>query len=158
MSSAITWIWKDDGNVKALRVALWCGVALGCLGCGGEAAAPEECVHTVPPAGCTPLYSPTFQHVYQNTLIPGCAGGGGACHALQAARGGLGFGDEYATHQALLSPLVGQPTVIPGDPSCSLLNVRMETSNTALLMPPGFKLSTAERCAVAEWVRAGAPP
>ena len=147
---------RADTLRKVLRFLFGCLVCSG-LACDGGDTDPEECIDSVPPAGCAPPYPPDFHHVYQNTLIPGCASGGGACHELEAARGALGFGDENATHQTLVSPASGRPTVIPGDANCSLLTVRMETSDPTLLMPPGYQLSTAERCAVAEWVRAGAP-
>jgi hypothetical protein len=109
-------------------------------------------------AACTPLYEPTYARVYAETLQPRCGTPGLACHGeagATGARNGLVIGDMTATHAALLDG----GFVVEGDAACSPLMVRMDVDDDTLRMPPGSSaLPEAERCAVAQWIAAGAPP
>jgi len=126
-------------------------------GCG-DPKETSNCVDSVPSAACTPLYEPTFTNVYEQTIKPHCAANGSGCHELSASRGALGFGDQSATYETLMSRGTLGPMVTPGDPQCSLLVVSLETTDLGALMPPGSRLSAEERCAVTQWVRMGAHP
>jgi hypothetical protein len=46
--------------------------------------------------------------------------------------------------------------VIPGDPGCSEVVRRIESSDEEYQMPPGDKLSEGERCAIRRWIAGGA--
>jgi hypothetical protein len=48
--------------------------------------------------------------------------------------------------------------VIPHDPACSVLMERIETSDVSLRMPlaAGQPLPAADRCAIQQWIAAGA--
>lgn len=128
-----------------LRVLL---VALVATGCGGDA--PEACPIPLP-ADCEPLYEPTFDQVYAQTLSDTCALSG--CHASASAQGGLDLeGQEQA-----FSALVDEGRVLPGDPACSELMMRLHGVGVPV-MPPGRPLSDAERCAVQRWIEQGASP
>lgn len=128
---------------------------------GGEPQLPA-CVE-IDPAACSPLYAPTFENVFTQTLAPRCGVAGGACHgeagAEGAVDGGLVLADEAASHAILLDEGSGdgEPFVQPGDAACSLLLVRLLVDDPALRMPPGAAaLPENEICSVAQWVDAGA--
>lgn len=125
------------------RVAL----ALGLAGCPAEP--PPSC--TTVDATCMPQYVPTFDNVYDNTLKMDCGSGRNACHSA-AGEGGISFADPATAHAVLLAGRVS-----PGDPACSELIVRTHDPGTDYEMPPGAPLAEAERCALLQWVAAGAP-
>lgn len=131
---------------------MWLAVVSAALaGCPSEEA-PPACV-TVDTA-CSPLYAPTFDNIYNNTLRAGCGSGLGSCHSANAA-GELSLADPAAAHGELLDG-----RVVPGDPGCSELVVRTGASGKDYQMPPGSSLaalSAAERCSLILWVEAGAP-
>lgn len=109
-------------------------------------------------AACTPLYEPTWDRVYTQTILPRCGTAGSACHAQPSATGaggGLVVGDMEATRAAL----VDHGFVVPSDAACSDMVVRLDTDDDLLRMPPGAgALDETERCAVAQWVENGAAP
>ena len=121
------------------------------------AAALAGCPDDGPPAcvtvetTCTPLYEPTFDNVYNNTLKAGCGSGLDACHGATGA-GKMSLADPAAAHAALLDGRVK-----PGDPGCSEVIVRTDAPGKDYQMPPGTALSAAERCSLILWVQAGAP-
>lgn len=117
------------------------------LGCDAE----NQCVE-LQPTGCLPLYEPTYEAVYQNTLVPSCGQGGIACHATEGAQGGFAVTDIESTYTALID----DERVLPYNASCSLLVTRTETKDATLAMPPGMQLSEAERCAIQIWITEGA--
>lgn len=107
--------------------------------------------------GCTPLYEPTWENVFNETLKKRCALGGGICHAADGGKGDLVFDDKAASFKQLLAPDSGDARVTPKDADCSLLIARLE-AEPARAMPPGSSLDEAERCAITAWIRAGAQP
>ncbi len=133
---------------RAALVVAWalvtCALAAGC------ADEPEDSCVTPPPEDCTPLYAPTFDNVFANTLSQSCGLGGSACHAMAGAKGGLVLDEPERAYEALLDGRVS-----PGDPGCSRLMARLEATGDDG-MPPGSQLGQAERCAVAAWIRDGA--
>ncbi len=134
-----------------MRVGLLCLVwaSLGCP--GGEAPAPSTCLEPLD-LQCTPLYEPTYEQVFRQTLMPKCGVGNGSCHDPSGANGGLVVSEAEATHEALLEG----GRVLPGDPECSLLIRVVEGHPSVSSMPPGTPLSTEERCALIQWVASGA--
>ena len=101
---------------------------------------------------CNPLYVPTFDNVYENTLKNGCGSARVSCHSAAGHQGGMSFEDPATAHAALLAG-----RVIPGDASCSVMIVRTSSPGTSYEMPPSAPLSQAERCALIQWVQNGAP-
>jgi hypothetical protein len=120
------------------------------VGCSAET--DGVCVDPVPGNNCQPEYEPTFENVYQRTILQRCAIGGGACHLAAGDRGGLTLEGIDVAYDALVT--AGR--VQASDPECSLLIDRLERRGESGLMPPGNQLSDAERCAVTQWVREGA--
>lgn len=118
--------------------------ALSAASCGGG-----DCVEDQP-QGCAPLYEPTFDNVFEKTLSTTCSAGS-SCHSSSSAQGGLTLDDIDAAYQGLTGGLV-----TPGDASCGELVARLSGADPATLMPPGQKLSDAERCALETWIRNGA--
>src|SRR5262245_60015435 len=90
----------------------------------------ETCVTL--PADCTPQYPPTFDAVWANTLSTSCALSG--CHATGA--GNLTMG---TTPETAYAALLDGGYVVPGDPECSEMVVRIETEGTGG-MPPNATL------------------
>ena len=102
------------------------------------------------PETCTPQYEPGFDAVYANTVRTSCALSG--CHGNGAASGGLAMGSTASEAWTALGGYVD-----PGSPACSLLLDHLEPAGIGD-MPPGEPLSEEERCAIREWIVAGAPP
>jgi len=117
--------------------------------CGGD-----PCVAL--PDSCDPLYAPTFDNVYENTLRPTCGFEGTACHGVDGGQGGLVFADVDEAYAALTDDSAGEPPVLQGDPSCSLLMRRVASEDSSQTMPPGDPLSAAEQCAIRMWIEEGA--
>lgn len=142
-----------------VRVAVAIGLAgvMQTAGCGDDGPAASECVDRDASA-CMPLYEPTWDRVYSETIAPSCTGPGMACHSsaeASGAGGGFVVSDQASTHAALLD----NGFVEPGDESCSALMFRLDTTDTTQLMPPGSQpLAEGERCAVAQWIADGAQP
>ncbi len=104
---------------------------------------------------CQPLYVPTFDNVYNNTLKLGCGSERVSCHSREGRKGGMTFEDPQHAFDALLAG-----RVTPGDASCSEMIVRTGSPGAAYQMPQGptsAALSAAEHCALVQWVQSGAP-
>jgi len=128
-------------------------------------AAVAACTHTPPPAcitvdlTCAPGYVPTFDNVYVNTLAPSCGSTNNSCHSTAGHNGGLSFGDETTAYNDLLLPAHLDPKrtrIDPGDAACSLMIVRTDSPGADYQMPPGDPLTEPARCALIQWVQAGA--
>ena len=108
------------------------------------------------PSSCTPQYIPTFENVYENTLSKSCAGGGSSCHADINHHGGLDFSSQASAYETIANPDLG--LIIAGDPACSELMIRLESTTSGIAMPPGSPLSPEEKCAIMMWIEQGAMP
>jgi hypothetical protein len=105
---------------------------------------------------CQPIVDPpTYQAVFDQIFHPTCAAGSGTCHTPDFAPKGLIFADADQAYQLLLtSP---SPRVLPKNPSCSLLMIRLESSDPSYRMPPGpTGLLPSQLCAIAQWIEQGA--
>ena len=127
--------------------SLWLAVALAAtlLACS-----EEPCVEGLT-TSCATLYEPTFDNIFAKTLQPTCAAGGTACHSATGNQGGLSFVDVEQSYQALQ----GRVGTDPASAACSTLITRIESDDAAFQMPPGGKLSEAERCAIYRWAADG---
>lgn len=114
-----------------------------------------ECVEVS--ATCNPTHAPSYDEIFTRILEPRCGVEGGACHAQEGAKGGLVLdGDADQSYQLLLDE--GEGRVIPGDPGCSEMVIRLEAlGRPGILMPPGMPLSAGERCTIIQWIDMGAP-
>jgi hypothetical protein len=124
-------------------------VALALAGCPSDND-PPACLEV--DLECQPLYVPTFENVYTNTLKQGCGSERVACHSREGQKGGMSFEDPETAHAALLAG-----RVIPGNPGCSEMIVRTSSPGEPYQMPPGSPLGESTRCALIQWVQAGAP-
>lgn len=111
---------------------------------------PPTCTTTVIDVSCSPQYLPTFDNVFENTLKMECGSGRNSCHSANGD-GDMSLADPDSAYNSLLDG-----RVVPGDPTCSELIVRTHDLGTDYQMPPGGALSAAERCALVQWVAAGA--
>jgi hypothetical protein len=123
-------------------------LTVGLAGCTTEA--PPSCI-TVDTT-CVPLYAPTFDNVYTMTLKNTCGSERSSCHSAAGKQGGMSFEDESHAYAALLAG-----RVMPGDPGCSKMIVRTDSPGASYQMPPGDPLAEPARCALIQWVMAGAP-
>jgi hypothetical protein len=110
---------------------------------------PPDCI-TVD-AACAPLYTPTFANLYTMTIKKTCGSDRASCHSAAGLAGGMSFEDADHAFAALRAG-----RVVPGDPGCSKLIVRTSSPGADYQMPPGSPLLPAERCAMIQWVAAGA--
>jgi hypothetical protein len=127
--------------------------ALCCLLAACSQPGPATCVDP-PPAGCAPLYSPTYDEIFTRTLQPTCGKSGSSCHSAQGAQGGLVFENADDAYRRLTDP--NRPRVVPGDPACSMMIERLSSDDPMRRMPPGRALSEPERCSISKWIEAGA--
>jgi hypothetical protein len=121
----------------------WSTVLVSASGCGTSCAEVS--------ADCAPLYQPTFDELFDRTLLPTCSASGSSCHSAAGAQGGLVLDEREAAYTALLDGRVD-----PGDAGCSDMVVRLESSDVDEQMPPGSPLSAQERCAIVQWIASGA--
>ncbi|HEX3481214.1 MAG TPA: c-type cytochrome domain-containing protein [Kofleriaceae bacterium] len=127
----------------------WLAVAVaGLAGCTADP--PPACIAV--DTACAPLYAPTFDNVYTMTLRDTCGSQSASCHSAVGRQGGMSFQDEQHAFDALRAG-----RVVPGDPGCSKMIVRTDSPGAAYQMPPGDPLSEQARCALIQWVAAGAP-
>jgi hypothetical protein len=110
--------------------------------------------------GCAALYPATYEQVWAQTLANGCAQFGTACHAQDDAAGaknGLTFVDPQLAYDHMLMAGERGPLVVPGDPLCSPLFVRLATDDAAIRMPPGGAgLAPGAVCSIGTWISNGA--
>ena len=118
-------------------------------GCGDD---PAGCA-TPPAADCLPEYPATFDNIHTRTIAQSCTLAGTACHAPEGGQGGMVLSEIEGAYRAL----VDGGRVTPNDPACSTLSMRIESTDPRQVMPPGAPLRAGERCAIATWIRAGAP-
>ena len=104
---------------------------------------------------CTPLYEPTFDNVYANTVTRSCGVGAGSCHGPNSTTG-IDFTTIEATYELLLGFGEQPAYVLPGDANCSQLMIRIDQPDPLDTMPPGMPLDASERCAVRQWIDQGA--
>jgi hypothetical protein len=134
----------------------------GLLVCGLVACSdpPLDCVQNLD-TSCAALYPPTFDNVFQDTLVPKCSTGGGSCHTPEGHQAGFVVDpkDEDGTYQQLLMPSTTFPDrfrVIPGMPSCSEVVERIYSTADRWHMPRGSSLAPEEECSIVQWIASGA--
>ncbi len=126
-----------------------------CMLAGCPSDPPPECKPTVD-TSCAPGYVPTFENVYNNQLKDGCGGTKSNCHSARNRAGDLSFETLEIAYEELLDPT--KKRVVPGDPACSELIVRIDSPGEDYQMPPGDALTGPQRCALIQWVVQGALP
>lgn len=114
----------------------------------------DECVAVSPE--CTPLYAPTFENVFTNTLQQRCGVPGVACHAREGAKGGLVFVDIDESYALLTGANGGPSRVDSAELGCGELVSRVASDDPSRVMPPAAPLGDAELCSIIQWVAGGA--
>lgn len=132
--------------------AMTCAAALLVLPASGCSDNPPTCIALAP--SCQPLYPPTFENVYNNTIAKKCGGDSASCHSIEGMHGGLALTDRATAFAALTSG--GSRRVVASDAACSGMIVRIRTTGHSWSMPPESPLAEAERCAIEQWVQNGA--
>ncbi|MFT5433476.1 MAG: hypothetical protein ACI9OJ_004182 [Myxococcota bacterium] len=139
---------------RYLALITW-GLLAGACASDVSETATEACLADLASTdSCSPLYTPTFNNIHQNTMLVSCAVAGGACHSTQGAKGGLDLEDADAAYDLLLGS-DGRARVVAGKADCGMLVARLEATDSTV-MPVGQPLSDAERCAIRQWIANGA--
>jgi Planctomycete cytochrome C len=107
---------------------------------------------------CQVATQPTYPELFNNILLKTCGSPttGASCHAPAGSQGGLVLSDMTQAYDYLLGNMGGRARVIPGDPECSIVERRLESTDPNFGMPPGGRLSEGLRCAVRQWIANGA--
>jgi hypothetical protein len=148
-------------SLQAGRLAprLWFCMALvvASAACGDDSGSELPCVEKLD-TQCQEAFPPTWDNVYEFVIEQRCGGSSGvACHGRDGLQGGLGLYSQTAAYEGFVGGVGGEPRVLPGDPACSELMKRIETSDTDLRMPlQASALSAGDRCAIQKWIAAGA--
>ena len=148
-------VFRSAQHHACFRKQVLTCAAAGLLRLGGMSGCSDmlpTCI-TLTPA-CRPLYSPTFENVYNNTIAKKCGGDSASCHSLEGMRGGLVLTDRTTAFTALTSGDTGR--AVASDAACSGVIVRISSAGHAWSMPPEAPLGEAERCALEQWVQNGA--
>jgi hypothetical protein len=148
----------NTGIPLRLLILLFIGcLTLALTGCGTPRDEPPPCVANLD-AGCQPLYDPpVYATIFDKILQPTCAQGTGTCHTADGAKAGLVFENADTAYALLLGSTGGRVRVIPKDPACSLLVIRLESGDPGFRMPPGpTPLLDSELCDVVQWIAGGA--
>lgn len=104
--------------------------------------------------GCTALYPPTYDQVWTQTVQNNCSSTGSSCHA-QMGSGDVGL--TFLDPQASWEYMTSHELVVPGDPLCSPLFVRVAIDDPEIRMPPGTSgLSPTALCSIGTWIANGA--
>ncbi|KIG12961.1 hypothetical protein DB30_00845 [Enhygromyxa salina] len=152
--------WRANAAAGMLVLVAACDGASDSGDDNGDDVVPACIEYTLD--GCAQLYPPTYDQVWAQTLTNGCAEFGTACHAQSDAAGaknGLTFTDPQQSHDHLLMSGERGPLVVPGDPLCSPLFVRLATDDASIRMPPGgSSLAPGALCSIATWIADGAAP
>lgn len=124
--------------------------------CGSTADLQPACLSEIEVDECTPLYPAEFPTIFSQVLSVTCASAGTSCHGDLGRMGGLAFVTESDSYSALLGLSGEERRVVPGDPACSEMMVRLDLPGHLWSMPPGAPLDERARCSIRRWIAAGA--
>jgi hypothetical protein len=108
---------------------------------------------------CSLAIEPTYPAIFDNLLLKTCGSPttGTSCHGPNGLKGGLVLSDMNRAYDYLLGHVDGRARVLPNDPKCSIIELRLESSDPKFRMPPSdMPLSEGLRCAVRQWIQNGA--
>jgi hypothetical protein len=137
-------------------IAAVLGIAAASCGSSGTNDDEPSCLsHAVSTDDCTPLYEPTFDNVFKNTLSTTCAAPG--CHSGSQPEAGMALDDiDRAYTNLLAKSTTGGPRITPGDVRCGKVIVRLESKDKSYSMPPLTPLPDNQLCSIVQWIANGA--
>jgi hypothetical protein len=125
---------------------------------GGDDGTPTDaatCVENLN-MSCRALHDPPiYSKIYPEIIQPQCTAGS-SCHSGDAAMGGLVLANADDTYDTLLGLKGGTKRVVPRDPACSPLMVRLHSRDPNFVMPKGSRLTEPELCDFVQWIKDGA--
>jgi hypothetical protein len=124
---------------------------------GGDDAPPPPppCVENLN-LNCIPIHQPPiYSTIFSKTILVKCATGSN-CHSAAGAMGGLVLDNADDTYDALLGLKGGTKRVLPRDPACSPLMLRLTSRDPNYVMPRGAPLDVSEVCDFVVWIKEGA--
>lgn len=142
--------------LQCFAYALTMGIVALATGCSEASDERPMCILSAKTETCAPLYPAEFPVIYRQLLSTTCASGGASCHGAMGQQGGLAFTSETESFDALLGLPAGKVRVVPGEPACSELVVRLDLAGHSWSMPPGAPLDERARCSIRQWIAAGA--
>lgn len=145
--------------IKNAALGVCQATCLAAFACSSTSNVPTDppCVANLT-ANCAATYAPpTFQTIYGSILKINCASGTGTCHTSDFAAGGLVLADANVAYNRLLGADGGVALVVPGNPGCSTIMKRLESTDPNYHMPrgPNF-LSAGDLCTIVQWISQGA--
>ena len=141
---------------RKLKTVCAAGLAALFSFCGQDSDSRPTCLSQVDVDSCTPLYPAEFPVIYRQVLSATCASAGVSCHGPGGGNGGIVFATDTEAHAELLGHAGDRALVIPGDPACSELVVRLDLSGHSWSMPPSAPLDERARCSIRRWIADGA--
>jgi hypothetical protein len=146
--------------LPALCVALFAG-AVPLTHCSegddnGPPPPPPPCVENLN-VDCTELLyrPPIYSNIFAKSIEKTCTLGS-SCHSADGAMGGLVLVNADDTYDALLGVKGGVKRVLPNDPKCSPLMVRLASRDPNYVMPRGDPFEPPELCDFVQWIKQGA--
>jgi len=116
---------------------------------------PPPCVENLN-TNCAPLHAPPiYSTIYREIILKQCTTGT-VCHSAAGAMGGLVLDNADDTYDALLGVKGGTKRVLPRDPACSPLMLRLTSRDPNYVMPQGSRLLDSEICDFVLWIKEGA--
>jgi hypothetical protein len=145
--------------LPALSVALFAGAASLTHCSGGDdngPSPPPPCVENLNVDCIKLLYEPpTYSNIFTQSIQQKCSLGS-SCHSADGAMGGLVLVNADDTYEALLGLKGGVKRVLPRDPKCSPLMVRLASRDPNYVMPRGAPFAAEELCDFVHWIKQGA--
>jgi hypothetical protein len=146
---------KSPLHALSLAPCLGALLVASCSGGDPPQAPAPPCVENLN-VDCTDVfYEPTYTNIYTKTLELQCTLGSN-CHSAAGAMGGLVLATADGAYDALLGLKGGTKRVVPYDPTCSPLMVRLESRDNNFVMPQGMRLSEFALCDFMQWIKNGA--
>jgi hypothetical protein len=144
----------DDGGGAGSGAS---GGSGGSAGTSAGAGGGPNCIDPLPDE-CGLAFAPSYDAFYENLLRATCGASstGGSCHGPDGGMAGLFLHDREMAYDYLLGDVDDRARVIPGDPECSELVRRIESTDPDVMMPPTGRLSDGQRCAIERWIAMGA--
>ena len=144
--------------LPALSVALFAG-AVSLTHCSGGdddgPTPPPPCVEDLNVNCIDVFWEPTYSNIFSESIQKKCSLGS-SCHSADAAMGGLVLVNADDTYDALLGLKGGVKRVLPHDPKCSPLMVRLASRDPNYVMPRGDPFKPPELCDFVQWIKQGA--
>ena len=148
---------RERASVARVGFVGCCALVAACTSSDAGSASDPPCV-TGLTADCAASYAPpTFDADLHEHLPDELRRGDGHVPHVRLRRGGIVFAEPNTSYATLLGSDGGTAYVLPGDPGCSTLMKRLESTDPNYHMPKGpTSLSAGDLCTIVQWIANGA--